>query len=69
MTWYCKYRAERVMLPVVADTVVQPVHDPLGFATLPDRTWIVTVVPVGALTSRVSVSQPTTAPASMTPAT
>ena len=54
------------MLFVVADTVVQPVHPvPPGVEVLPERTWMVTVVPVGAVTSRVSVSQPTTAPASM----
>ena len=68
-TWYCRYRADRVMLPLVAETVVQPVHDPSGVAVLPDRTWIVTVVPEGAVTSRVRVSQPTVAPASMTPDT
>jgi hypothetical protein len=67
ITWYCRYRADLVILPVVGETVDQAVHDPApGFAFGPDRTWIVTEVPVGAVTSRVSVSQPTTAPASRT---
>src|SRR6476661_10477512 len=67
ITWYCRYLDERVMLPVLADTVAQAVHAPeVGFVFGPERTWIVTVVPAGAVTSRVSVSHPTTAPASTT---
>lgn len=65
--WYWRYRADLVMLLVVADTVDQPVHPVPGVAVFPDRTWMVTVVPDGAETSLVRVSHPTDAPASMTP--
>ena len=54
------------MLPVVADTVVQPVHPVPGVAVLPERTWMATLVPAGATTSRVRVVQLTAAPASTT---
>ena len=62
----CRYLAVRVMLLVVADTVDQPVHPVPGVDVLPERTWIVTLVPDGVTTSRVKVSQATAAPASTT---
>src|SRR5687768_16551666 len=54
------------MLLLLALTVVQAVQPVPGVGVAPERTWITRVVPVGALTSRVRVSHPTTAPPSMT---